>query len=171
MDQGRQDALRSKSRLPLTLIRNKRWSIPDPPLAEVRRQIPEKPGTAAIPDRYLPGPNGPVGEFLAEVKATKHGRETVDKQLCQVYSYTEPTTAASCRLWVGVKSGKPVRLTLLGVKNEGRYRSRPATPVRTGRKDKRLHCSIFRRGMRSGPCPPEALGDGQSRRTNIRKSG
>ena len=104
-----------KSRLPLTLIRNSNGVFLVHPWQKIAARYP-KNWDRGNPNRYLPGPNGPVNEFLAAAKAKKQGRRTVDKQLCQVYSYTEPTTGRNCRLWVGLKSGKPVRLALLGVK-------------------------------------------------------
>ena len=106
-----------KCNLPLTLIRNSSGVFLIHPWQKIAVRYP-KSWDRGNPNRYLPGPNGPVSEFLAAVKAKKQGRQTIDNQLCQVYSYTEPTTGRNCRLCVGLKSGTPVRLTLLGVKHK-----------------------------------------------------
>jgi hypothetical protein len=66
------------------------------------------------PRVYLPGPTGSPKVFLAQVKAAKRGREAVGGQTCDVYSYTDPVSGRKCRLWVSVKSGKPVKLVLEG---------------------------------------------------------
>lgn len=62
----------------------------------------------------LPGPTGSSKAFLSAVKAKKLANDKVGKQLCEVYSYTEPTTKRLCKLWVDSKTGKPVKLWMQG---------------------------------------------------------
>lgn len=68
------------------------------------------------PMTFLPGPAGDVKEFLAKVKAKKEGEETVDKTLCDIYTYTEPETTWKCRLWVEQKRLAPVKMQMTGEK-------------------------------------------------------
>jgi len=62
----------------------------------------------------LPGPTGSPKAFLGKMNAKKLTSDKVGKQLCEVYSYTEPTTKRFCKLWVDAKTGKPVKLWMQG---------------------------------------------------------
>ncbi len=62
----------------------------------------------------LPGPTGSPKIFLGKMNARKLADEKVGKQLCEVYSYTEPATKRFCKLWVDTKTGKPVKLWMQG---------------------------------------------------------
>lgn len=66
------------------------------------------------PRTLLPGPTGSPKTFLGKMNARKLGKQQVGKQLCEVYSYTEPTTKRFCKLWVDVRTGKPVKLWMQG---------------------------------------------------------
>jgi outer membrane lipoprotein-sorting protein len=102
------------ARLPITVIKNSQGVFLVHSWNKVAGKYP--PGTPrGNPTALLPGPNGSPKAFLAKVKATKQTKqETVEKQLCNVYSYTEPTTKRQCKLWVNAKSGKPVKLWMKG---------------------------------------------------------
>lgn len=102
------------ARLPLTVIRNRDGVF----LVHAWNKIAGKypPGTSrGNPTALLPGPNCSPKTFLRSVKAAKLSKkEKVEKQLCDVYSYTEPTTKRVCKLWTSTKSGKPVKLWMKG---------------------------------------------------------
>jgi len=99
--------------IPLRVVKNSRGVFLINPLRKIAGQYP-KDSSRGNPKALLPGPAGSPKAFLKEVKAVKLARESVNKQLCDVYSYTEPTTKRACKLWIGVKSGKPVKLYLKG---------------------------------------------------------
>lgn len=66
------------------------------------------------PRTLLPGPTGSPKLFLAKVNARKLDNQKVGNRVCEVYSYTEPTTKRFCKLWVDTKTGKPVKLWMNG---------------------------------------------------------
>jgi len=101
------------SKLPLTVIKNDQGVFLIHSWNKIAGKYP--PGTPrGNPTALLPGPNCSPKTFLRSVKATRLAKEKVGKQLCEVYSYTEPTTRRMCKLWVGAKSGKPVKLWMKG---------------------------------------------------------
>lgn len=104
----------NSARLPLTVIKNGQGVF----LVHAWNKIAGKypPGTPrGNPTALLPGPNGSPKAFLRNVKATKLSKqEKVGKQLCDVYSYTEPTTKRTCRLYLSAKSGAPIKLWMKG---------------------------------------------------------
>lgn len=101
------------ARLPLTVIKNDQGVFLLHSWNKVAGKYP--PGTPrGNPTALLPGPTGSPKAFLSHVKAMKLAKEKVGTQLCDVYSYTEPTTKRACKLWVGAKSGKPVKLLMKG---------------------------------------------------------
>lgn len=105
------------ARLPIVLVKNPKGVFLIHPWNKVAAQYPK--GTPrGNPRALLPGPIGSVKAFLKEVKATKHGQETVGKQRCDVYPYTDPVTKRACKLWLNAKSGKPVQLYIKGLKGK-----------------------------------------------------
>jgi hypothetical protein len=158
-----------KSRVGLTLVRNSDGVFLIHPWQKIAARYPKR-WNRGNPNRYLPGPNGPVNEFLAAVKAKKQRRQSVDNQLCQVYSYTEPTAGRDCRLWVGLKSGKPVRLTLLGAKHKADTITASYTRFELGTK---ISDSMF--GLPKGyvirSMPAEKLSEADKAKYEHRKSG
>lgn len=102
------------ARLPLTVIKNGDGVFLVHAWDKIAGKYP--PGTSrGNPTALLPGPNCSPKAFLASVKATKLAKsESIGKQLCKVYSYTEPTTKRVCKLWMDAKSGKPVKLWMKG---------------------------------------------------------
>lgn len=103
--------------LPLKLIKNKQGVFMIHPWNKVAAQYSDK-SNRSNPKACLPGPTGSPQVFLKAVKAVKGKQQTVNNQLCDVYSYTEPTTSRKCRIWIGAKSGKPVKLVMDGVKGK-----------------------------------------------------
>jgi outer membrane lipoprotein-sorting protein len=65
---------------------------------------------------FLPGPAGDVKEFLKKTEAKKEGQETVEKTLCDIYTYTEKETKWNCKLWVEQKTLNPVKMVMTGTK-------------------------------------------------------
>ena len=101
--------------LPLTVIKNKQGTFLVSPFKKTAAKYP--PGSnRSNPRIYLPGPLGSPKAFLKEVKAVKHGREKVERDTCDVYSYHDPASGRQCRLSISIRSGKPVKLVLQGVK-------------------------------------------------------
>jgi len=101
--------------LPLTVIKNKQGTFLVSPSKKMAAKYP--PGSnRSNPRIYLPGPLGSPKAFLKEVRAVKQGREKVERDTCDVYSYYDPATDRHCRLWISVRSGKPVKLVLQGAK-------------------------------------------------------
>lgn len=103
----------TSAKLPLTVIKNAKGVFLVHSWNKIAGQYPA--GTPrGNPTALLPGPTGSPKIFLRSVKATKLAKEKVGKQLCDVYSYTEPTTRRDCKLWLDAKSGKPVKLLMKG---------------------------------------------------------
>ncbi len=101
------------ARLPITVIKNSQGVFLIHPWQKIAGKYPA--GTPrGNPTALLPGPTGSTKVFLSHVKAKKLANEKVGKQLCEVYSYTEPTTKRFCKLWVDAKSRKPVKLWMKG---------------------------------------------------------
>lgn len=99
--------------LPITVIKNDQGVFLVHAWNKVAGKYPK--GTPrGNPTALLPGPNGSPKAFLQKMKAKRLSKEKVGKQLCDVYSYTEPTTKRECKLWVDAKSGKPVKLWMKG---------------------------------------------------------
>ena len=101
------------ARLPIQVVKNDKGIFLIHPWNKVAAKYPEG-STRGNPRALLPGPTGSPKAFLKQVKAVKHGRETINKQPCDVYSYTDTVTKRKCKLWVGVRSGKPVQLYMKG---------------------------------------------------------
>jgi hypothetical protein len=101
--------------LPLTVIKNKQGTFLVSPFKKTAAKYPEG-SNRSNPRIYLPGPTGSPRIFLQKMKATKRGREKVERETCDIYSYHEPATDRNCKLWISVKSGKPVKLVLEGAK-------------------------------------------------------
>ncbi len=103
--------------LPLKLVKNKQGVFLIHPWNKTAAKYPE--GTnRSNPLALFPGPTGPVNDFLKSVKAAKRGTEKVGKELCTVYTYTEPVDKKSCRIWISAKSGSPVKLTIKGTRGK-----------------------------------------------------
>ncbi|MCE5199780.1 MAG: hypothetical protein ABFD54_01345 [Armatimonadota bacterium] len=100
-------------RLPVKVVKNNQGTFLIHPWKKIAAKYP-KDSLRNNPSSYLPVPLGNSAVFLKHVKATKQGSELINKQKCNVYSYTDPITKNRCKLWVGVKSGKPVRLHTKG---------------------------------------------------------
>jgi outer membrane lipoprotein-sorting protein len=105
------------SRLDLRIVKNGQGVFMIPPFQKIWAQYP-KGTNRENPMILLPGPVGPPRDFLKAVKAVARGRETVNKQPCSVYTYTEPTTMRDCRIWIDAKSGKPVKLVVKGIRGK-----------------------------------------------------
>ena len=101
------------ARLPLHIVKNDKGVFLLHPWNDIAAKYP-KGSPRGNPRALLPGPTGSPKAFLKAVKAVKHGRETINKKLCDVYSYTDPTTKRKCKIWIAMKSGKPVQLLLKG---------------------------------------------------------
>lgn len=99
--------------LPLKIIKNDRGVFLIHPWNKIAAEYPEG-SPRGNPTALLPGPTGSPKVFLEKVKAAKRGQETVEKQLCDVYTYTEPTTKRDCKIWVSAKTKKPVKLRMAG---------------------------------------------------------
>ena len=99
--------------LPISLVKNDKGVFMINILAKVAGKYPEG-SPRGNPTALLPGPNCSPKTFLRDVKAVKVAQQKVGKQLCTVYSYTEPTTRRVCKLWVNAKSGKPAKLWMQG---------------------------------------------------------
>lgn len=104
-------------RLPLRLVKNDKGAFIIHPWHKIAGQYP-KGSNRANPMVLLPGPIGPVKVFLKSMNAAKQGSTKLKSEMCDVYSYTETATNRKCKLWVGVKSGKPVQLLLQGKKHQ-----------------------------------------------------
>jgi len=102
-------------RLPFLAIKNSQGAFLIHPWQKIAARYPAE-SNRNNPRTYLPGPTESPRVFLAKVKATRCGRETVEKRRCDLWSYFEPTTRRTCRLWVDAKTGKPVKIMLVGVK-------------------------------------------------------
>lgn len=108
----------SKSaRLPLVLIRNDEGVFLVHPWAKMVAKYPAG-SDRGNPKAMFPGPSGPMSVFVKKVNAKKHGTETVSRQRCDLYIYTDPITKRESRIWVNAKTGKPVQLLLKGVKGK-----------------------------------------------------
>lgn len=105
------------AKLRIRLIKNEQGLFLLHPWNKIAGKYP-KGTTRENPTALLPGPAGPVQKFLKSVNAKKTGQETVNKQPCRIYTYTEPTANRTCKLWVSVKSGKPVKLVANGQKKK-----------------------------------------------------
>lgn len=104
--------------LPITLIKNDKGVFLIHSWNKVAGKYPDGSprGNATA---LLPGPTGSPKVFLRHVKATKLAKkEKAGTRLCDVYSYTEPTTKRECKLWVDAKSGKPAKLLMKGSKQK-----------------------------------------------------
>ena len=104
-------------RLPLCVVKNQQGTFLVHPWNKIAAKYPDN-SLRSMPATYLPGPSGSPSAFLKSVKARKVGKETVDKQPCQVYAYVEPNTKSNCKLWIGAKSGKPVQLLVKGARKK-----------------------------------------------------
>jgi len=103
----------SSAQLSITVVKNSQGVFLLHPWNKVAGKYPD--GSArGNPRILLPGPTGSPKVFLGEMKAKRLAREKVGHQLCEVYSYTEPTTRRYCKLWVDAKTGKPVKLWMKG---------------------------------------------------------
>ncbi|MCX6344751.1 MAG: hypothetical protein NT018_06725 [Armatimonadetes bacterium] len=104
----------SKSdRLPIRLIKNSSGVFMIHPWRKFAAKYPA--GTPkGNPRLYLPGPTGPVKLFLKQVNAKKLGTDKVSGQRCDVYSYSDPVTKSSAKLWVGAATSKPVKILMMG---------------------------------------------------------
>jgi len=100
--------------LPILVIKNSEGAFLIHPWQKIAAKYPAS-SNRNNPRAYIPGPTGSPKAFLAQLKAVRCGREKVERQTCDVYSYYEPATDRHCKLWLGVKSGKPVRLVLQGI--------------------------------------------------------
>ncbi len=99
--------------LPIHIIKNDKGVFLLHPWNDVAAKYPK--GTSrGNPRALLPGPTGSPKVFLKAVNAVKHGQETIDNKLCDVYTYTDQVTKRNCRIWIGARSGKPVRLLVKG---------------------------------------------------------
>lgn len=104
-------------RLPLCVVKNRQGTFLIHPWKNIAAKYPEN-SLRDVPVTYLPGPSGSPASFLKSVKARLVGQKTKNKQQCKVYTYVEPLTKRSCKLWVGVKSGKPVELLVKGIQKK-----------------------------------------------------
>ncbi len=68
------------------------------------------------PMTFLPGPAGDVKEFLEANEAKKEGQETINKKVCDIYTYTEKETKWKCKLWVEQDKLTPVKMVMKGAK-------------------------------------------------------
>lgn len=101
------------ARLPLTIVKNRQGVFLLHAFNKVAGKYPEG-SPRGNPRALLPGPTGTPKVFLRAVNAVRQSSEKVGKQNCDVYSYTDPITKRSCKLWVDKKSGKPAKLWLKG---------------------------------------------------------
>ena len=101
------------ARLPIQVVKNDKGVFLIHPWNKVAAKYPEG-SPRGNPRALLPGPTGSPKAFLKQVKAVKHGRETINNKPCDMYSYTDTVTKRKCKLWVGVRSGKPVQLYMKG---------------------------------------------------------
>jgi len=120
------------------------------------------------PRVYLPGPTGSPKAFLKEMKAVRRGHEEVNRETCDVYSYHDPLTDRRCRLWISVRSGKPVKLTMQGVKKLKDTVVATYTKFILGGP---LPDSLFElpKGYAIRPMPPKLTSDNQAPNTNARE--
>ena len=100
-------------RFSLKLIKNKQGVFLIHPWNKYAARYPDG-SSRGNPRVLFPGPTGPIRDFLAEVKATKHGIQKTRNEQCNVYNYTDPFTRHQAKMWVSAKSGKPVQLLLKG---------------------------------------------------------
>ena len=110
------DRLRFESyagKLPLRLVKNKQGLFLINPFKKVAAKYPPN-SLRGNPMTLLPGPAGPPMGFLKSVNAVRHGQKMVNKQLCKIYDYTEPTTKLRCELSISARSNKPVQLIIKG---------------------------------------------------------
>jgi len=108
----------SKSaQLLVRIVKNKQGVFMIPHWPKIWAKYP-KGTNRQNPMVLLPGPIGRPRDFLKSMKAVGRGRETVNKQPCSVYTYTEPTTKRDCRIWISASSGKPVKLVVKGVEGK-----------------------------------------------------
>ena len=101
----------------LRLVKNNQGLFLIHPWNKMAGKYP-KGTTRENPLALLPGPAGPVQKFLKSINAKKTGQETINKQPCNVYTYSEPICRKQCKLWVGTKSKKPVKLIVMGQKKK-----------------------------------------------------
>ncbi len=99
--------------LKLKLVKNKQGVFLLHPWNKIAAKYPAN-SPRGNPRTLMPGPAGSVKSFLSSVKAVKKGQETVDKEKCDVYAYSDSTLKCDCKLWVSAKSGKPVKLIMQG---------------------------------------------------------
>jgi outer membrane lipoprotein-sorting protein len=99
--------------LPLKLVKNNDGVFLIHPWNKVAARYPTG-SDRGNPMVLFPGPTSSPKEFLKSVKAVKRGAEKINKELCNIYSYADPTTTRECRIWISAKSGKPVKLCLSG---------------------------------------------------------
>lgn len=105
------------ARLPICVVKNDKGVFFIHPWNKVAAKYPN--GSPRGNSRaFLPGPTGSPKTFLKQVKAQKQARETINKQPCDVYSYVDTVTKRKCKLWIGVKSGKPVQLYVKGTRGK-----------------------------------------------------
>lgn len=102
-------------KFPMLVIKNSKGAFLILPWQKIAAKYP-KDSDRNNPASYLPGPHGSPKAFLAQMKAKKSGQEKIDKQMCNVYSYRSKAVDRDCKLWISVKTGKPVKLLLVGEK-------------------------------------------------------
>lgn len=101
------------AKLPLRILKNEHGVFLIHSWDKIAGQYPDG-SPRGNPKCLLPGPNGSPEIFLKSVNAVKLRRQKLGKQLCDVYSYTEPVTNRKCKLWVNTKLKKPVKIFLEG---------------------------------------------------------
>lgn len=156
--------------LEVRLVKNKQGVFLIHPWNKVAAKYPEESNRGNV-RALLPGPAGSVKAFLTAAKAEKKGRETVNKELCDVYSYSDALTKSNCKLWVSAKSGKPVQLVVAG--DKGKRDTITATYTRY-EADARVPDSIFEvpKGYAIRPMPERKAVTGEKPdRKSSNKSG
>lgn len=103
----------NSANLPITLIKNDQGIFLVHAWNKIAGKYPSG-SPRGNPNALLPGPNCSPKTFLSSVKAKQTATEKVGKQTWRVYSYVEPTTKRSCKLWLDSKTGKPVKLWMQG---------------------------------------------------------
>lgn len=148
--------------LPLLLIRNKEGVFLVHPWNKVAAKYPDG-SERGNPKTLFSGPTGSISIFLKHVNAKKHGTEKISGQDCIVYSYTDPTSKLPAKIWVGEKSGKPVRLLLQGQKDKSDTITATYTRFEPGAK---VEDSLFEipKGYEIKPMPKPTLTSGKPRK-------
>lgn len=99
--------------LPLRIIKNQQGVFLIHPWNKTAAKYPAG-SSRGNPSVLFPGPTTSPAAYLKSVKAVKGKRELLNKQPCDVYSYTEPVSKRACKLWVDPKNGAPVKLSIKG---------------------------------------------------------